>query len=92
MTPVSGQTSRNVVGIATAAMAIGTSAMNEPNTNTSTMSAPAPATSTSISTLTLVVSLPPAPAARRASTPVTSTGAPPTVTPSSACWAASASA
>ena len=69
VTPVSGQTSRNVVGIATAAITIGTSAINEPNTNTSTMSAPAPATSTSISTLTLVVSPPPAPAARSASRP-----------------------
>ena len=88
MTLASGQTSRKVVGIATAAISIGTIAMNEPKTNASTISAPAPATRTSTRTLTFVLSpWPAADAARRASRPVTSTGDPPTVTPSSAAWA-----
>ncbi len=85
---VSGQTSRKVVGTATAAISSGTIAIHEPKTTASTISAPAPASRTSRSTLTLVS--PPSPdaeAARRASRPVTSTGEPPTVTPSSARWA-----
>ena len=92
VTAASGHTSRKVVGIATAAISSGTIAISELKTKMSTIRAPAPATSTSSSTLTLVSPSPAAEAARSASRPVTSTGDPPTVTPSSAAWACRASA
>ena len=88
MTLASGQISRKVVGIATAAISSGTIAINEPKTKARTISAPAPAIRTSARTLTLVPSrVASVAAARSASTPVTSTGDPPTVTPASAAWA-----
>ena len=43
VTVASGQTSRNVVGIATSAITSGTSAMNDAKTNARTSSAPTPA-------------------------------------------------
>ena len=94
VTAVSGQISRNVVGTATAAISSGTSAMNEPNTKASTISGPRPASSTSSSERDagVVGARRGAPAARSASRPVMSTGAPPTVTPSSAACACRASA
>jgi hypothetical protein len=91
VTSVSGQTSRKVVGIAITAINRGTIAMNEAKTKARTISAPMPATRTSTRALTFSPALSPADSARSASMPVTSIGAPATVTPSSAAWARRAS-
>ena len=91
VTSASGQTSRNVVGMAIAAMSRGTIAMNDAKTNARMTSAPAPAARTSTRTVTLAPASSPAASARSASKPVTLTGAPPTVAPSSADWACWAS-
>ena len=85
-----GQTSRNVVGIATTAINSGTSAMNERKTKIRTRSAPSPATKVPSRTPTPSPSVSPA-EARSASSPVTSTEEPPTVTPASAACASRAS-
>ena len=77
----SGQTARNVVGIATSAISIGTNAIHEAKTKTRTSSAPPPAISASSSHARARRASPSSTvAARSASRPVTCTGAPPTVT------------
>ncbi len=91
VTLASGQTSRKVVGIATSAMSSGTIAMNDAKTKTSTSSAPPAAIAASTARLAPPASPPSAAAARSASRPVTSTGAPATVTPASAACARRAS-
>ena len=88
----SGQTSRKVVGMATSAMSSGTIAIHEAKTKARTSSAPPPAMRASTARLAPPPSPPSAAPARSASRPVTWTGAPPTVMPSSAACAARASA
>jgi hypothetical protein len=88
----SGQTARNVVGIAANAMRIGTMAIHEANTKASTSSAPPPAINASTAMLAPLDFPLSAAAARSASSPVTCTGAPPTRRPWTAACAARASA
>jgi hypothetical protein len=81
VTPVRPQTSRKLVVTETTAITSGTTARNEANTNASTTSAPIAPSSASANS----PSPPPAPVESfRASSPVTWTGAPATVAPSSA--------
>jgi hypothetical protein len=88
----SGQTARKVVGMATSAMSIGTIAIHDAKTRARTTSAPPPAIRTSTAMLEPLSWPPSAAVARSAFRPVTCTGAPPTVTPSTAACAARASA
>ena len=92
VTVASGQISRNVVGMATSAISSGTIAIHEAKTNARMSSAPRPAISASTARLAPPSFLPSAEAARRASRPVTRTGAPATVTPARAACAVRASA
>jgi hypothetical protein len=92
VTLASGQTARNVVGMATSAMSIGTTAIQEAKTSARTSSAPPPAMSASTAMLAPLPCAPSAAPARSAFRPVTCTWAPATVTFCTARCAARASA